>query len=245
MRHRAVAVGGSSAFDPTTIAGCVGWFRGSDLATITDAGAGAVSQWANKVGNSWNLTEATNRPTTGVNTLNGKNVIKFVGASSQKLASTARQWASASDGALSVFVVFKPASVSGTQSIVDFDSEGSFGTRMDQAVRLDGTTPQAVRIAGGVVIESGPSVASGTAYVASMVHGASAIELWINGTSNGSSAIGSANGTSTAPLGLGHHPGGAGFYTGDVAEIIVYNVALGTTDRQTVEAGLNAEYAVY
>ena len=40
-------------------------------------------------------------------------------------------------------------------------------------------------------------------------------------------------------------PGDGGFFTGAVAEIVVYNRALGTADRQTVEAGLNAEYAVY
>lgn len=245
MRHRAVAVGGSSAFDPTTIAGCVGWFDASDLATITDAGSGAVSQWSDKSGNSWHTTEGTNRPTTGVNTINGLNVIKFVGASAQKLASTARQWASATTGNLTVFAVFKPASVSGTQSVVDFDNEGSFDTRMDQAVRLNGTTSQAVRVAGGVVVETGPTVASGTAYVASMVHGTTAIELWIDGATDGSSAIGTANGTSTTPLAVGHHSTGTAFYTGDIAEIIVYNVALGTTDRQTVEAALNAKWAVY
>jgi len=55
------------------------WYDASDLATITDAGSGAVSAWADKSGNGYTLTEATNRPTTGTRSQNGLNVIDFDG----------------------------------------------------------------------------------------------------------------------------------------------------------------------
>lgn len=57
----------------------IAWYDASDLATITDAGSGAVSAWADKSGSGYTLTEATNRPTTGTRSQNGLNVIDFDG----------------------------------------------------------------------------------------------------------------------------------------------------------------------
>ena len=57
------------------------WFDASDAATITDAGAGAVSAWNDKSGNARHVTmaTATYRPLTGTRTINGRNVIDFDG----------------------------------------------------------------------------------------------------------------------------------------------------------------------
>lgn len=60
-------------------ANLLAWYDASDLATITDAGSGAVSAWADKSGNGYTLTEATNRPTTGTRSQNGLNVVDFDG----------------------------------------------------------------------------------------------------------------------------------------------------------------------
>lgn len=70
----------SAPFAPTDIANLQAWYDASDTATITDAGGGAVSAWADKSGNSYTLTEATNRPTTGTRTINGLNTIDFDGS---------------------------------------------------------------------------------------------------------------------------------------------------------------------
>lgn len=57
------------------------WYDASDTATITDAGSGAVSAWADKSSNNFDLSQATGgvRPTTGAATLNGLNVLTFAG----------------------------------------------------------------------------------------------------------------------------------------------------------------------
>jgi hypothetical protein len=65
---------------PTDIADCVVWLDAADTGSITDAGSGAVSNWANK-GSGSDVAQGTggNRPTTGTRTLNSKNVIDFGG----------------------------------------------------------------------------------------------------------------------------------------------------------------------
>lgn len=57
------------------------WYDASDLSTISVSGS-SVTQWNDKGTNAANLTQGTaaNRPTSGVTTLNGKNVITFDGA---------------------------------------------------------------------------------------------------------------------------------------------------------------------
>lgn len=54
------------------------WLDASDTTTITESG-GVVSQWNDKSGNGRNVSQATlaDRPTTGLNTLNDRNVVTF------------------------------------------------------------------------------------------------------------------------------------------------------------------------
>lgn len=69
-------------FDPLSIPSLEMWFDASDASTITESG-GAVSQWDDKSGNGYDLTQATgaNQPLTGSRTLNGLNVLDFNGTS--------------------------------------------------------------------------------------------------------------------------------------------------------------------
>ncbi len=74
---------GGGAWSPLDLGDSLyAWFDAADAATITDAGAGAVSQWADKSGNDRHVTQGTggNRPTTGTRTINSLNVIDFVRA---------------------------------------------------------------------------------------------------------------------------------------------------------------------
>ena len=61
----------------------LGWFiDGGDLSSITDAGSGAVSQWNDLSRNANHMVQGigASRPTTGTNTLNGRNVVDFDGS---------------------------------------------------------------------------------------------------------------------------------------------------------------------
>jgi len=64
------------AFSPSDLAGLKAWYDASDTATISVSGT-AVTQWNDKSTSGFNLTQGTagNRPTSGVSTQNGKNII--------------------------------------------------------------------------------------------------------------------------------------------------------------------------
>lgn len=68
-----------ATFTPTSITGLRAWWDASDTATITQSG-GLVSQWNDKSGNGFHLTQDTgsNQPTTGTRTINSLNVLDFV-----------------------------------------------------------------------------------------------------------------------------------------------------------------------
>jgi hypothetical protein len=82
------------------------WLDAADTATITESG-GAVSQWDDKSGNGYNVTQGTGaaQPTTGSTTQNGLNVLSFDGGDRMS-ASTAADWKFLNDGTLyTIFIV--------------------------------------------------------------------------------------------------------------------------------------------
>jgi len=80
-KRKIILSGGSSgAFDPSQIVNLALWLDASDLSTIIESGS-SVSEWLDKSGLNNHATQgvAINQPTTGANTINGKNVISFNG----------------------------------------------------------------------------------------------------------------------------------------------------------------------
>ena len=71
-------LGNRSGFAPTSLPGLRLWLDADDVSTITASGS-AVSKWTSKDTNSREFVQATSadQPTTGANTLNGKNVVTF------------------------------------------------------------------------------------------------------------------------------------------------------------------------
>ncbi len=68
----------TGGFDPLSLSPRL-WLDGADTATITSSG-GLVSQWADKSTNGFHATQGTdaNKPSTGVATENGRNVVSFL-----------------------------------------------------------------------------------------------------------------------------------------------------------------------
>ena len=66
--------------DPTSFSNVALWVDAADSSTITES-SGAVSQWNDKSGNGKHLTQATaaQKPSTGISTLGGKNILNFGG----------------------------------------------------------------------------------------------------------------------------------------------------------------------
>lgn len=78
-------VGTSSVEAPWTpldLPGLVAWYDASDAGTLTDAGSGHISAWADKSGNGNTLSQATDskRPRSGTRSQNSLNVLDFIPA---------------------------------------------------------------------------------------------------------------------------------------------------------------------
>jgi hypothetical protein len=218
---------------PTEISGCVGWWDASDAASITQSG-GLVSQWNDKSGNNRHATASGGaRPTLTAGGLNGRSVVTFDGTDDQMLISS---------GFLQVPNVT-------ILSVFKYNS-GQYGGIISSALQpADDSSPRLVihngsfRTWGYSNFSDTPQGTSPTLVTGRVQAGASSIFqsglLAAAGAASGSLTTGS---TQTA---IGSYRTNAGNHlNGYIAEIVVFDSALSTSDRARVEAYLAAKWGI-
>lgn len=242
-----------AAFVPTSLSGLQGWYDASDAASITDTGAGAVSQWNDKSGNVRHLTQGTGgaRPTTGTNSQNGLNVLTF-DSGDFLAAATAADWKflHATGGSTTFFVANY---TTGTKTVLGTAAYSTSSTGVVMAGNGGAFYSIGVRGGGAANYEDTSATWAGGAYNVVAVrldtgNGTAASRCQINidgGASTGNNALTNAASTSNPAFAL--HvgrvtSGGANPFIGQIAEIIIYNTLLGTSDRQLVEAYLKTKW---
>ncbi len=126
-----IGINASQAFSPNKHVGLSFWLDGSDLGTLIASG-NDLSDWNDKGSNNINFSQPTgaNQPSTGINNINGKNVISFNG-SSQFIA------ASLSATIKMIFMVAKIEA--GFPSLTGLFNEAGVD---DENIRMDGTSLQ-------------------------------------------------------------------------------------------------------
>lgn len=230
----------ASTFNPLRLAPYL-WLDAADTTTIT-ASSNAVSEWRDKSGNARHVTQATasNQPTTGSSTQNGRNVITFDG--SDWLGPTPSGFSPAAAG-LTLFVVVKedPAA---TLSIAVFAQQDGTGLGRNWLAKdpvgaydtfLGGTTT-AVGADTSAWVSMRVSCAAGSNQTLSIVQNASttATATRTLEAATGGFMVGTRkNNFSTQAL------------TGAIAEILVFNSVLSADDISRVNAYLNSKWAVY
>jgi autotransporter-associated beta strand protein len=171
----------NSEWTPTQIES-IGWYDASDTSTLTSA-LGKVSQWNDKSGNNKDVTQATGsrQPTTGVRTINGVNVLDFVGLSDQYLGTVVMDVPSSGDS--SWFAVAKPDSSDQTAcSMFSIDGGDDFQLVSDTASTNFNAE---VRSAGSVI---GTHTAVGFPFNGPSIYnvvfdwGSSVGSTWVDGT---------------------------------------------------------------
>lgn len=233
------AVAGSIfAWLPTTIASIVAWYDAADTATITSSG-GLVSQWSDKSGYARHLTAAGPlRPTTGTTTLNAKNALAFNG--SNLLSRTA------------------PVSHGTTFTIamVTTPTSGTNGYLMELTPADLATQASIISGYGGLAFETLSQVHAGgptNRYtVAASASGAHVVTLKRNGTALSSTYDGAAAGSATAAyndpfLNALLYVGGsvsANKIIGTIAEVVIFNTALGATDLAKLNTYLKTKWGI-
>lgn len=215
-----------TVFSPTNIAGLKVWLKADSL-VLSDNDP--VSSWADQSGNGNNVAQGTGgfQPLYKTNIQNGLPIVRF-------------------DGTDDVLAGTFTITYGSIFTVANFNSGGNFPSYNGLIVTQAGANDSEDYFNGD---------GSGTTNL--YATGATPFgntTIWVNGvqTINFSplATIKCLSGTDPTPasktsLNVGNNPGAAGrFWNGDVAEVIVYDTALSTTDRQRVEAYLSSKWAL-
>lgn len=213
----------SSTFDPTSIAGCKLWLDASDASTFTYSSGVVVSQWNDKSGNANHFTQGTaaNQPSRS-GTQNGLSSVVFDGSNDSMTGPDLNR-----AQPYTVFMVAKK----NTSVTVASMLTNSLGT----LVLFPWTTNWSFYAGSSVV---GTIAHDQAIHTFSAVFNGASSNLYVDAASGGSGNIGSQS-LRAPTIGTG---GGGNAWPGDACELLVYDSALGTTDRQSVEAYLKAKW---
>ena len=223
---------------PNDISGLTLWLKAS---AIAGSDGDAIGTWADSSAAAFaSFTQATaaNKPLlkTGANGINSQNVLRFDGTNDQ-LGSTGILSSLITNAAFTTFTVIK-TSASGNDSIIT-----DLGTNWQLLVT---TTPTAkISTLDGGSPSQVIGITNGTAAIITSHHSSGQSTIRKN---NGAYAADVATGNTSAlteVISIGERTGAADFYTGDIAEIIIYNRVLSEAEEVLVRRYLNAKYAIY
>ena len=230
-----------TAFSPASISGLQAWYDASQLTGL--ANGDPIASATDFSSNALHAAQATSskRPTYVTGAMNSKPVIRFDGVDDE-LASAATAINFAGD--VTAFVV---------ANVVTPGSSGAAGSGVFVS-KDNGTNPGEFTLympdTTGQPKVNRPFVANGSNGTSSVSGAAVVITAKISGTTTTQYKNGAANGTNsltagtagTTPIRIGNEGGLSLYLKGDVAEVILYNAALGTTNQQAVEAYLKAKW---
>lgn len=223
----------TSSFTPASLSPDA-WYDASDAASITSSG-GLVTQWNDLSGNARHGTAAAAaRPTTGSATMNGLNVLVFDGNA------TVLTVASSTMAPKTVFVVAKST---GTPRVQGHLYRHGYSTAF--IIRHNGTGQNALlALSSGTILSVSSVTGLTSAHYLTAQNNGSALTIRKNGAQAGTTAA-AAQGSITDVAYIGGVPVGINeFFTGQIAEIVVFATSLATADRDSMESYLAAKWAI-
>jgi hypothetical protein len=214
------------------------WYDAADSATIT-ASAGFVSQWNDKSGNAFNVTNgggaAGGCPQTGVNTRNGKNVItvtqNVLNGAAGGLTNGSTSWAA--DPTFDVWIVKKHSTGSITSGCAfGFGNDQAGSDKVYYSFMDNGTSKLKSGANGGFILST--STQNGTWNLTRSTKSGASAELFLSTTSQGTVSYNYNLPSSRTQVGAlpqaGATNSGVYLMNGDIAEIIVYKSILTGAD---------------
>jgi len=224
-------------FIPTDLAGCVLWLDGADVSSMTLSGS-TVGQWNDKSGNGYNMTQVTSSqyPTLGTST-NGNRMLTFTQGSSTVLSNAIFGTCIGSRVATYFLVEYNMTAPSGNPGPFGYVSSGAGNNY-------------------GIVMQYNSGFTGGLqpfqSVVSSFTSSTPRID-YLYAQSNGTNMVGFVNGTSAtvSSTTYGGYSGAFyvgyatnGYISGNICELLVYNVALSESQRQQVEGYLAWKWGV-
>ena len=224
------------------LTGNVLWLDAADNTTILDADgdsaatgtgganngfAGTVGTWVDKSSSNYNVTSAGSAmPQYGVDTLNGKNVLKFDGVD-DRLSNVA---ATIAGSDYSAFVVYQRTTTSGRANVFEIEGPGS----RNGLYLNDGSGPNKYNYyLNGSFYNSTVNYTASAYTLADIVQAGTSGSVNINGTNVITATTGAR--ITTTGVYVGDDSTSGDFLQGDIAELVIYNRALTSDERHDVE----------
>ncbi len=212
-------------------ANLVVWFDAADCESLTYNDIGLVTEWKNKSTTKDLTSSGTARPGFAVRAAqNELPVIDFDGSDNmltQTFATTYTQ-------PVTIFIVTKSDDVA-TANAHFFDG---IGTANRHELSMSTTVPDWRMQSGGTGFNAGAGGSSPTIFTT--IFNTSSSNLYVNGGGN----AGSVTAATLDGLTIGSDYTPANYLDGYIAEILVYNEAMGAADRQSVECYLEDKWGI-
>ncbi len=230
-------------------------YTGTDCATgAAPADASAVGCWKDKSGLAKHAVQLTsaNRPLIKTNILNSKPVIRFDG--SNDVLMMPRGILTDGNNPYTIFSVVKAASTAASPGWISLSGTGVASQSV--AFRFNSTNTVSDLWWTNDASSSAGTTVAGTWYIIDVPYSLTADTpngliagrtLYINGVSSATASAVNRSGVETADsITIGRAAKTSTEYmNGDIAEILVYNRALGTAERTSIETYLNKKWNVY
>lgn len=238
--YKNVAAGGG--FTPAFLTGLKGWWK-ADAGVFSDAGVtpatngGNVQQWNDQSGNSQHFIQLTgaNKPTYNTNTLNSLPVVTSAGSAFMDVATFAF-----SGTTVSVFLVVQATAGGGSRAICYFTGADTAGDAFLAPFFNSLTNPADFSLGG--IVSNGTVVSGSWNEIGSIWDGVNNT-MYIGNAAQGAVANAPTFATN-GDLRIFTSSNGANLMTGSIAEIIVTNGALNSTDRGNVHTYFNSKWGV-
>lgn len=229
-------------FDPSRLAGLIGWYDSSDLSTMAQNsdGTGAVSvgdqvgYWRDKSPTAAHVTQATgaNRPTLTAAAVNGKAALVFDGSNDN--LSVASYSAQGGLAGLTRVAVYSTSQNSQMTRALSTSDSCFFLANADFVCRVTTTA--------GVAVEADPPNEMALRIYANVFDGgAGTCETFFNNAAQASkaspyitAALPATTTAGTGTLHIGSNAGANNFVAGPIAEYIIYSRALSAAERTSL-----------
>ncbi|MBS1954390.1 MAG: chitobiase/beta-hexosaminidase C-terminal domain-containing protein [Cyanobacteria bacterium SZAS-4] len=217
------------------------WLK-SDFGVLTSGSN--VTDWTDMSGSGNTASQSNNskRPALVTGAVNGLPTLTFNG-STQFLQSPAGL-ADFTAGA-SAFIVTKPTSIVNNARFFDFGNGATSNNLYLSETTTNGTNLYAYSGSTASHVTSPSGVTAGQYQIVEAVHdGTGAAFLYTNGVQGGQGLVNNLTNTSRSGNYFGTDFAKALFFSGEIAEVLIYNTAITPAQRANVESYLAAKYAI-
>jgi len=219
-------------FSPRQIGGCILWLDAADSATTTSITSGV---WVDKSGGGFNTSYVAGGTGLTMGSINRIPAVTFPGGDNNAINSSA---ATSTTNGFSIFFVASRSNSSPTGA--------RFITNTSSSLQIYGIAPDIISTyVNNLFSSTSLTIVSGVPFIFSLVVSPSTFSQWVNGTVNSSTGTTGFAAGSTIVIGASGTSYTSPFvFAGQMGEILVFNSAITTTQRQQVESYLAQKWGL-